>query len=278
MRVAAVQFDCQPGDPAANQKILEELVRRASERGATLIVFPEMADTGYDMSRVADSAGTWDGPFITDLRSLAEELGATLIGGVSEVSGDHTFNAVVAINSRGEIVGRYRKTHLFEPAGEHAVLSAGRDPVVVNISEATVGISVCYDLRFPELFRVEVDAGATVLAVASAFPFPRLGHWQVLTRARAIDNQVFVVAANRIGSDGPLTFCGNSCVIDPSGCVIACLGETTPGVADAEIELGEVERVRRSITSLSDRRPDVYSRPASSGLNSAAEVAVRGEL
>jgi omega-amidase len=260
MKVAAIQLDAVVADPEANLAAAKALISRAAHMGCDLVVLPEMIDTGYVMDDIARTADVWDGAFVPGLREVARGHGINIVVGVSERVGDDIFNAIAAIDREGTIVGHYRKVHLFSPAGEDQTCTAGDALVVCEFDDIRWGLAVCYDIRFPEMTRRLAFAGIKGLLVPSAFPFPRLDHWRVLLRARAMENQCFVVAANRVGTDGKLTFCGSSQVIDPYGTVVAAAGEIGEALATAEVELRDVDAVRSAIPAFSSTRPDVYER------------------
>jgi predicted amidohydrolase len=260
MKVAAIQLDAVVADPEANLVRAKALIGRAARMGCDLVVLPEMIDTGYVMDDIARTADAWDGAFVPGLREVARGHGINIVSGVSERVGDDIFNAIAAIDREGTIVGHYRKVHLFSPAGEDQTCTAGDALVVCELDDIRWGLAVCYDIRFPEMTRRLAFAGIKGLLIPSAFPFPRLDHWRVLLRARAMENQCFVVAANRVGTDGKLTFCGSSQVIDPYGTVVAAAGEIGDAFATAEVELRDVDAVRSAIPAFSSARPDVYER------------------
>lgn len=258
MKAAAVQLEAVVGQPEENLERAERLIRSAALAGCDLVVLPEMIDTGYVMDEVERSAGRWDELFVPGLRLIAKECDLNLVCGVSERLDDRIYNAVVAIDREGKISGHYRKVHLFSPAGEDRACAPGEGLVAVELDDVRWGIAVCYDIRFPELVRRLVFDGVKGLLIPSAFPFPRLDHWRVLLRARAMENQCIVVAANRVGTDGALTFCGASQIIDPYGTVVAAAGEIGEAVAATDLAIEQVDAVRSAIPALSAVRPEIY--------------------
>lgn len=258
MKAAVIQLDAEVGDPVHNLGVVQRWVRRASERGSDVVVLPEMMDTGYVMSEVGRCADSWNGPFVTKLQELARECAINLVCGVSERAQGAVYNAVAVMDREGAIVGHYRKVHLFSPAGEDLTCTAGDSLVTCTLDGVKWGVAVCYDVRFTEMFRTIIADGAQGFLIPSAFPFPRLDHWRVLLRARAIENQCFVVAANRVGTDGALTFCGASQIIDPYGTIVASTGEIGDAMAVVDIDMSDVATVRAAIPALAGVRPDVY--------------------
>ena len=258
MRAASLQLEAVVGRPEENLERVERMVTEAALNGCDLVVLPEMIDTGYVMDEVVRSAGRWDELFVPGLRAIAKERDLNIVCGVSERVEDRIYNAVAVIDRAGQIAGHYRKVHLFSPAGEDRACAPGEGLVAVELDGVRWGVAVCYDIRFPELVRRLVFDGAKGLLIPSAFPFPRLDHWRVLLRARAMENQCIVVAANRVGTDGPLTFCGASQIIDPYGTVLAAAGEIGEAITATEIDVEQVEAVRAAIPALSSTRPEVY--------------------
>jgi len=204
MKVAVAQIKCMLGDPQANLEQISSLCQNAAEKGCDVIVFPEMVDTGYDMSVIREKASSWnEAPFQT-IKTIAEQHNIHVIAGISEREGERIYNSIAAIGPRGELMGKYRKAHLaaYPPLDEDSCISPGDSLSAIAIGDMTWGLMICYDLRFPELSRSLVLQGAEVLVLCSAWPFPRVFHWDILTRARAIENQAYLIAANRVGNDG----------------------------------------------------------------------------
>ena len=267
MHVAAVQLSAGP-DTDANLAQAERLVREAAGRGAQLIVLPEKwTALGSDDEQIA-AAQRRDGAAVSLVRALARELEVELVAGSYLERGDDGLvrNTSLLIDAAGEIRASYAKIHMFDvEVGGHvyresAITAAGEDVVVAPLADGTlVGLSVCYDVRFPELYRSLAFGGARVIAIPAAFTHTTTAaHWEVLVRARAIENQLFVVAANQVGEHGSgLRSGGRSMIIDPWGEVLADAGAEV-GVIDAVLDLGRVAAVREQIPALSGRRPDVY--------------------
>ncbi len=260
MKVSVVQLDVEGADPEHNLVRAREWVSRAAGAGCDLVVLPEMVDTGYVMADIAQSAAGWDGAFAEGILSAARDERINVVCGLSERGEGRIHNSVMVADRDGRVAGRYRKIHLFAPAREEETCSPGDRIVVCEIDGERWGIAVCYDLRFPEMWRAMAFAGVRGFIIPSAWPFPRLDHWRTLLRARAIENQCYVVAANRVGTDGALTFCGSSQIIDPFGTVVAASGEIETAGAAAEIDLDRIRAVRENMPALSGVRPEVYAR------------------
>jgi omega-amidase len=263
MRIGAAQIDVAPGNPGANLEKVASYVGQAGEIGCDLVVFPELVDTGYVMAAVAETASDWSAPgsFVAGLCNLAKSDQIEIVCGVAERTDDGVYDSVVAVDAEGEIKGRYRKAHLFSVAGEDEVFLPGDELVTVPIGGFDAALFVCYDLRFPIPFRRVSLAGAGAFFIASAFPFPRLSHWEVLNRARAVENQAFVVAANRVGVDGDLTFCGASCIVDPFGQTKAAADEVSEELIYADLDPHRVAAIREAIPVLTEDRSDLLEPP-----------------
>jgi predicted amidohydrolase len=262
MRVAVGQIAPALGDVAANVRKLDDYCARAKDAGAALIVFPEMVDTGYAMSVIAERASAWTEGAVPALRSAARRLSLAIICGVSEREGDRIYNSQVFIDASGEIVGKYRKTHLFTPAPieEDKCFTCGDELGGNDFEQLRLGLSICYDLRFPEVYRrLAVDEGSNVLIISSAWPFPRVEHLRVLATARAIENQSYVVLANRVGTDDGTSFCGTSAIIDPYGVVIAAASGDREELIYGEISSEVLRSVRERMPVFAHRRPQLYN-------------------
>ncbi|MCA9926139.1 MAG: carbon-nitrogen family hydrolase, partial [Anaerolineales bacterium] len=190
--------------------------------------------------------------------ALAQQSGVHLVGSnLSLMDGGGFGNTAVFYNNRGESLGSYSKIHLFRLMDEDQFLAPGSGSTLVETPWGKVGLAICYDLRFPELFRLYALAGAKMVIIPAEWPYPRLMHWQTLLRARAIENQMFIVACNRVGRSKETDFFGHSCVIDPWGEVLVEGGEES-GVETAVIDTDLVDEVRARIPVFADRRPEVY--------------------
>ncbi len=269
IRVAAAQLS-SGAHPATNVERARELVRRAAREGASYIQLPEYFNFRGAPSRYSSVAETIPGPTTEALAALARELGVVIhIGSMLERSShpDKSFNTSVVIDADGEILATYRKGHLFDvnvPGGvvheESRHIAPGDQLSVVEVSGLHLGLSVCFDLRFGELYRQLSLHGATVLAVPSSFAVATgRVHWEVLLRARAIENHAYVIAAAQAGtSDQGLSSYGHSLIIGPWGEVLAESEVDGEDVIYATITVEEVARRRSQIDVVSLRRPDLY--------------------
>ena len=270
MRVAAIQINSSD-EVDRNLEVAEQLVRAAAADGAELAVLPEKWSALAPGVLLQELAEPLDGPIVGACRGWARELGISVVAGsLSErVPGrELPANTSLLIDSGGEIVATYRKIHMFDVEvggvtyreSEHE--SAGDRIVVADAGELTVGLTICYDLRFPELYRILALRGASAITVPSAFTATTgRDHWDVLLRARAIENQLFVIAANQTGTATPqFSSWGHSMIVDPWGRVLDVLDEGE-GHAIADLDLGVLERVREELPSLASRRADAYEWP-----------------
>jgi len=263
VRIAAVQLTCTLGDVQANLNKIRDFCGRAKQEGVDLIVFPEAADTGYSMPVIRQQAKPWTEGAMPALQEMAKEFALTIVSGVAERAGDVIYNSQVFIDSRGELVASYRKTHLFvlPPNDESTCYAPGDKFVSVAANGFRFGLSICYDLRFPEVCRtLALDHDANVMLVSSAWPLPRAAHLRALAVARAIENQSYLVLANRAGVDAGVTCCGRSAIIDPSGVMIASASDDCEEMITGEISEEVVRSVRERMGVFAHRRPELYGK------------------
>jgi predicted amidohydrolase len=270
MRVAAVQLNSN-ADKARNLATAEALVRAAAADGAELGGLPEKWNLLAAGEELAAGAEPLDGPSLTVARSWARALGIHLLAGsISERvgEGEKPFNASVLIGPDGEDLAVYRKIHMFDvDAGgvayrESSHEQAGEEIVMAPVGGVLTGLTVCYDLRFPELHRILAVRGARLITVPAAFTTATgRDHWEVLLRARAIENAVFVVAPGQVGNAPPhYDSYGRSMIVDPWGVVLATAPDEECFIA-ADLDLAAQERVRESLPALANRRPAAYAWP-----------------
>jgi deaminated glutathione amidase len=274
MRAAAVQLNSTT-DKARNLEVAERLVRDAAGDGAGLIVLPEKWNLLGDAQALLAGAEPIDGPTITAASSWARELAVHLVAGsIAErvPEQDKSFNTSVLIDPEGQVDAVYRKIHMFdvdvggvayrESAHEEPGSEVVTAPLGGALAGTTLGMTVCYDLRFPELYRIVTVRGANVITVPSAFTLETgRDHWEVLLRARAIENQAFVIAPNQIGEAPPhYRSYGRSAIVDPWGVVLARAPDTECFVA-ADLDPDLQERIRRELPSLANRRAEAYRWP-----------------
>jgi predicted amidohydrolase len=273
LRAAAVQLTATP-DKARNLATADRLVRRAAADGARLVVLPEkwsLLGRGRDLR---DGAEPLDGPAIAWAREAARELGIDLVAGsvAERVDGEAKLrNTSLHIGPDGEIRASYRKLHMFDVEVDGTVYresdheAPGDDIAVTTTADGVeIGLTVCYDLRFPELYRILAVRGARILTVPAAFTLATTrDHWEVLVRARAIENQCFVIAANQVGAHAEgLRSGGRSMIVDPWGLVLAQAADSET-VIGADLDLDAQAAIRTRLPSLANRRPAAYRWPDS---------------
>jgi omega-amidase len=261
MKIAAAQISCVLGDFNANLRKIRDFAALAKNSGAELIVFPEMVDTGYSMPVIQKHAKKWSDGAVPKLQRIAKEISIAMVAGISDRDGASIFNAQVLVSAQGEILAKYRKTHLVTaaPLDERVCLSPGNEFVSCKIDKFNIGLSICYDLRFPEMARtLVVNRGANVIVNSSAWPVVRAEHLRILALARAVENQSYLVIANRVGTDDGVTFCGSSVIVDPSGAILAAASPDREELIEAEISQRVVEDVRNRVTVFAHRRGELY--------------------
>ena len=269
LTVAAVQLS-SGSDKEANVAAAMELVREAARRGATYVQLPEYFNYLGPAAGYLDAAETIPGPTTRTMGELARSLEVSVhLGSLVERSSTSgkVFNTSVLIDPAGDVVATYRKAHLFDvdvPGAiahkESDVILAGDELVLAALDGVRLGLSICFDLRFPEMYRALSGAGAQVLCVPAAFNASTgRAHWEVLIRARAIENHAFVVAAAQVGTtaEGIATF-GHSMIVDPWGEVLEVSTKDAPDVLVADLDVSQVARRRAQIAVLDFRRPDLY--------------------
>jgi len=272
LRAAAVQLNATE-DAARNLHTADRLTREAVAQGAELVVLPEKWSLlGHDEA-MAELAQPLDGETVTWARQIARELGIDLVAGSiveRAVAEEKRFNTSVHIAPDGQLRAAYRKIHLFDVEvdgrayRESDTVDPGREIVVSGLAGgARLGMSVCYDLRFPELYRILAVGGAEVFSVPSAFTLTTTrDHWEPLVRARAIENQAFVIAANQVGPHpGGYRSGGRSMIVDPWGIVLAQAPDVE-AVIVAELDVDRLADIRGRLPSLANRRPEAYAWPA----------------
>ncbi|WP_028390149.1 carbon-nitrogen family hydrolase [Bacillus cihuensis] len=258
MKIACVQMDIAFGEPDQNYTAIEKYIEEAAKAQADVIVFPEMWNTGYaldQLDRLADREGSITRKLLSQ---LAKKHQVNIVGGsVATKRGDKYFNTMYIVDRTGKIVAAYDKAHLFKLMDEHVYLNEGQSMNVFEMNGITCGGVICYDLRFPEWIRTHALNGAKIMFIPAQWPKQRIDHWQLLLQARAIENQCFIVAVNRVGNDPNNEFNGHSMVIAPWGELLIS-NQTEEGILYADLELEEVDQVRKTIPVFKDRRTDLY--------------------
>ena len=259
MRIACAQMDVILGRPEENLARAVELVRKAAETDPDVILIPETWNTGFfPKNGLADMADR-DGKTVkTVLGALAGELNVNLIAGsVADCREGKVFNTSYVFDRSGTCVASYDKTHLFSPMGEHEYFTPGEWVVDFVLDGVRCGLITCYDVRFCELIRTLALRGIDILFVPAQWPAVRTEHWRTLTRARAIENQIFLACCNGCGTAGETVYGGNSAIYDPWGVTLAAAGEGEE-IISADCDLSIIANIRSSMHVFADRRPELY--------------------
>jgi deaminated glutathione amidase len=270
MRVGICQINSQ-GDKEANISRAEELIDEAASRGARLIALPEYVDYLGEDSVKDDVAESIPGPTTDRFAAKAKQHDAYILGGSMIEQTDTPgkfYNTSTLFNPQGELIATYRKIHLFDidiagdvSANESNRILPGNDIVTAEVDGHTVGLTICYDLRFPELYRMLALEGAEIIFVPAAFTeFTGKDHWHTLLKARAVENQCFVVAPGQFGPHEPGKKCyGHSLAVDPWGTFLAD-APNQEGVVIAELDFDYLNKIRTQVPSLANRRPSAYEK------------------
>ncbi len=258
MRISIGQMHVDAGHPANNLPVVQAMTAEAKRRGSDLVLFPELWASGYDLEHAEQHADRLGEGLFATMSDLARQHGLYLLAGSLLSREPQGFcNTSVLYSPDGSQLAAYSKLHLFRLMDEEKYLAAGNQRTVVDTPWGRAGMAICYDLRFPELFRRYALKGAKVFFLPSEWPHPRLAHWQTLLRARAIENQCFMVACNRVGKTGETEFFGHSAIIDPWGEIVVEAGSQEM-LLTADIDLGLVDTIRKRIPIFADRREEVY--------------------
>lgn len=260
LHIALIQADIEIGNVQANMDNMLAMMEKAAAANhkPDVIVLPEMWNTGYALDRIQELADPMGQETSSMLSEFARKHRIQVVGGsVAERIEDRIYNSMYVFNRNGEQIAKYSKIHLFRLMDEEKFLQAGQQTVTFDLEEMKAGASICYDIRFPELSRTLALGGAQVLFVPAEWPHPRLHHWRTLLIARAIENQMYVVACNRVGTSGETDFFGHSLIIDPWGEIIA-EGDERETIVTGMLDCKLTDEVRGRIPVFEDRRPHLY--------------------
>lgn len=257
LNISLAQMNIVLGDTRRNFNTMQEWATEAARRGSHLVVFPELWSTGYALEQGKELASALNSGLFAQVTTVAQQNKISIVGSMLEKRGLEVANSAAFFAPNGRMMGVYRKLHLFRLMDEDRWLQPGTAPLLIDLPWGATGLAICYDLRFPELFRHYAADGAKLIMLTAEWPAERIEHWRALVRARAIENQCYMIACNAAGQIGDTVFGGHSMIVDPWGEVVI-EGGAEPMLLTAEVELDLVDAVRRRIPALDDRRTDLF--------------------
>jgi omega-amidase len=257
LTIALGQMNLELARPDVNLARARRIASDAKAAGADVLVLPELWLHGYDLQHAEKHASKLGSGGFAEMSALARDFRLYVAGSLFEKREGGVSNTAVLCNRQGDLLGSYRKIHLFRPMHEDQSLLPGTHATACSTEWGLFGLAICYDIRFPEMIRSLALAGAVVILVPAQWPARRSEAWLLLTSARAVENELFVAACNRVDSSDPGAFPGQSRVVDPWGTVLA-EGNDQESIVVAHVDLREVRKARRYITVFEDRRPTAY--------------------
>ncbi len=252
------QMHLHLGEPERNFERVSAWAGEAARRGSALAVFPELWSTAYDLENWRQHAAPMGEGMFGRLSALARENRIAIASSILEARDGRAFNTLALYDAGGELVAAYSKVHLVPMLDEPRWLAAGDRLALAEAAWGLTGLGICYDLRFPEMWRRYALQGARLFVIPAEWPARRASHWQALLRGRAIENQVFVAACNRVGESKGEVFAGRSAVIDPWGEAVVEAGGEAEALITCEIDLERADDIRARVPVFNDRRPDLY--------------------
>ena len=255
--ITLAQLDLKPGASEDNFLKAQEAVKQAADLEADIVLLPELWASGFDLDQTQAYASSLDEGWFTRMRALAVDNRIGLGGSMIEESQGGYYNTFVLYDKTGNLLGSYRKIHLFQKLQEHIHFSGGEKIVVADSPWGKIGLAICYDLRFPEIFRSCAVKGAQLILLVAEWPSRRIEHWKTLLQARAIENQCYIAAVNKVGTSQGAALGGNSAVVNPMGEFLTLGGENEELLL-ADLDLDEVSKIREWMPVFDDRRPGVY--------------------
>lgn len=260
LKIAIAQMDIALGQPEINQVTVAQYAQRAAAAGVDVLVYPEMWQTGYALDQLPTLADRGGASTQQLLAQLAKKYHLNIVGGsVATQQGEQFYNTMYVVDQMGQLVSTYHKAHLFGLMAEEQYIAAGDHKNTFELAGVSAAGVICYDIRFPEWLRAMMTEGPQqILYVAAEWPIQRIDQWQILLQARAIENQAFVVAANRVGRDADNQFGGRSLVIDPLGQIVAQARDMDEALLVVTIDIADEKTVRGQIPVFHDRRPELY--------------------
>ncbi len=259
LTISLAQMRLTAGDFKRNVLQAEKHIVEAAQRKSHIVVLPELWSTGMALENAKEHAQELNKGLFAQLSTWATQHHICITGSVLEKRGLEVANSTPFFASNGRMMGIYRKIHLFAPMEEDKHLQPGSSPVSLDLPWGVTSFAICYDLRFPELFRrYALQDDSKIIILCAEWPLVRIEHWRALLIARAIENQVFIVACNAAGESGGTVYGGHSMIVDPWGKVIIEAGEE-PQLVTAEIELDTIKEARERLPVLRDTRPEIYT-------------------
>jgi len=256
IRVCSAQISSIWENPEKTLSKAEQFIRHAARSGADICCFPEQFATGWDPESVLNVQQP-DGPIVNTLRTFAADSNIAILGSFREASPQGPRNTAITIGNDGTVISQYSKLHLFSHARENEFFRPGTVLGTFSLGPFSCGIAICYDLRFPELFRIYARKGAGVIFVPAAWPENRIRHWELFIRARAAENQVYVVGVNTTGTTPVDKYAGASMTADPQGNIIGRAGESEQLIF-SDLDLLTLEDTRRLFPVATDRKDELY--------------------
>lgn len=253
VQASVFQFNVKRGDIAHNVKLVRERLEKCPEG---IVVLPEMWSCGFDYKRLPEHAMKTP-EILEELAPVAQKKRLIISGSLPELKDGKVFNTAYLMDSGGKIAGLYRKVHLFFAGGEGRGFAPGESTAVFDTEIGPIGMMICYDLRFPELARTLAVKGAKIITIPAQWPRPRISHWRTLSRARAVENQLFTIACNRCGVDGKIDYAGASIIVSPMNEILAEAGEEE-GLRTGIMDFDILDDYRKNIPCLEERQPEVY--------------------
>lgn len=258
LAITLAQMQIAAGDVRKNFGTLERIAAEAAACKSRLIVLPELWSTGYVLENAKEHASELNKGMFAQLSTLATQHKVCITGSILEKRGVEVANGMPFFAPNGRMMGVYRKIHLFKLMDEDKHLAAGASPLVLDLPWGVTGFAICYDLRFPELFRkYALEEKAKIVIISAEWPEARIAHWRALMVARAIENQCFMVAVNAAGETAGTVYGGHSMIVDPWGKIIVEAGDD-PQTITVEIEIDAVDEARQKLPVLEDIRRDIY--------------------
>jgi omega-amidase len=245
------------GQPETNLENAAGFIASAAKESSNMVLLPELWSTSYDLKKAKIHAEQ-NVSIVAQLAFLAKENHINIGGSLLEQNDGHLFNTYYLFSATGQLLARYRKIHLFRLMDEDKWLQAGDALQIIPFQWGQTGLAICYDLRFPELFRKYALENAILMTLCAEWPIQRINHWKILLQARAIENQMFFAGVNSVGMTGDTTYGGNSAIINPWGEVLVQGNDHDEQLLTAEIDLDQVSQCRQKIPVFQDRRPELY--------------------